>query len=582
MLKTLRNALAVPFTAAGAYVAAVFSGIVDKELTTPEGLSCFVQDETARLFGETPPAPEHGVRVLVARLETDEDGRQTRHVSDSLRDAEGFEVQELCRTLSLGQGRDMSAAMKDAQDKGRRWLQDRNASILVWGQVEQEDKSVRLRLLSRDSESNDRFLALNDDLTLPKDFAPSLAVTLSASALAQALELSQGAGAGADARGSQYVADRLAPVVPKLRELAKTTASLPADQAQSLRDVYLSSLSTMWSQTGDIAYAQEAFAFSESELARLPAEDRQGRATAQYWHARALHMLGARLGEDAMIEGAIAEYRSVLTLWTRESAALDWAQAQTGLASALRASGQRKNDDKLLEEALSTYGAALEEFTRAKAPLNWARTKNSIGSTLRALGEQRQDPALLEQAIESHRAALQEATRKKAPLNWATTQSSLATALASLGDMRQDPALLQQAIAGYSNALLERRRDRQPSTWAGTQGRLADALLALGTLQGRETEIEQAIGAYRLGLEVYTQQKEPSQYADFQTRLGHALASLAAQRGDQALYGEAITAYESALSVYETGAAPEGVTALRSSLEAAQAKLAALKAAGNT
>jgi hypothetical protein len=579
MLKTLRNVVAIPFTAAGAYIAAVLSGFVDNEFTTPEGLSCFVQDEATRLFTETPPPPETGVRVLVARLETDTDGRQTRHVTDSLRDAQGLEVQELCRTLSLGQGRDISAAMKDAQDKGRHWLQARNASILVWGQVEQEDKSVRLRLLSRDSETNDRFLALNDDLTLPKDFAPSLAVTLSASTLTQASDLSQGT--GADARGGQYVADQLTPLVPKLRELSKSIASLSAGQAQSLRDVYLSALSTLWSQTGDIAYAQEAFAFSESELARLPAEDSQGRATSQYWHARALQMLGARLNEEAMIDGAIDEYRSVLTLWTRQRAPLDWAQAQTGLASALRASGQRHKDDKLLEEALSTYNEALEEFTRAKAPLNWARTKNSIGSTLRALGEQRQDPTLLEQAIAAHREALREATRKKAPLNWAATESSLASALASLGEMRKDPAPYQQAIEAYDNALLERTRDRQPSSWARTEGRRGDALLALGTLKDSDPDIEQAIGAYRQGLQVFTQADAPSQYADFQTRLGRALGALAARRGDQALYGDAIAAYESALAAYDAGAS-EQAAAVRSSLEDTQAKLAALKGAGNT
>lgn len=575
MLKSLRNLLAIPFTAAGAYAAALFSGVVDQDLASPEALSCFVQDESERLFSGPPPPPEQGIRVLIARLETDSDGRQTRHVADSLRDAPGLEVQELCRALGLDHNVDSSVAMKKARETGRKWLRARNASLLVWGQVEQEDKSVRLRLLSLDSESNDRFLALNDDLTLPKDFAPSLAVTLSASALGQASELTQAT--GADAGGSKYVADQLAPLVPKLRELAKSVATLPAGQAQSLRDVYLSTLSTLWSQTGDIAYAQEAFVFSESELARLPAEDWQGRATAQYWHARALQQLGLRLGDDAMIEGAIAEYRGVLTHWTRETAPLDWAQAQTGLASALRMSGQRHNDDKRLEEALSTYGAALEEFTRENAPLNWARTKNSIGSTLRALGEERHDAALLEQAIEAHRAALLEATRKKAPLNWASTQASLASALAALGEERQDTALVQEAVDAYGEALKERTRARMPVGWAFTQARLGDALYALGTLKESDEAIEQAAVAYRNSLQVLTQEAMPLQFADLQRRLGRALAELGARHADQARYGEAIAAYETALAVYDETATTEQAGAARDAIATTQEKLAALQ-----
>lgn len=580
MLKTIRNVVLVPFTAAGTYIAAVFSGVIDEDVATPEGFSCFVHDEWALRMSDPPPPPETGIRVLVARLEMDSDGRQTRHVADSLRAAPGFEVQELCRGLALGHGRDTSVAMKAAREQGRRWLIARNGAILVWGQVEQEDKSVRLRLLTRDSESNDRFLTLDDDLTLPEDFAPSLAVTLYASALSQAAELGQST--AAESRGSQFVADRLGPIIPALRELSKSIATLPNGQAQSLRDVYLSTLSTMWSQTGDIAFAQEAFAFSEAELARLTEDDHQGRATAQYWHARALQLLGSRVGSDAMIEGAIAEYRSATSLWTRERASLSWAQAQSGVASALRVLGQRRDDPSLIEEALRTYDSVLEEFTREKTPLNWARTKNSIGATLRALGETRGDGALLEQAIAAHRAALEEATRKKAPLLWAFTQSSLATALSALGSLRKDPALLQDAIAAYGEALKERRRDQLPIGWARTQVRLGDAHRALGSLQQSEQELERAIAAYRSGLEVLTEEAMPIQFAEAQSGTGQALAELAAMRADQALYSEAIEALGAALAVYEKSAVTGEAAALQSELEAAQKSLAALRHGGSS
>ncbi len=534
----------------GTYFGATFAGVVNApDLADPKQLACIVKDEAQWLAGKQEPASTSGVRVLVARLDLDDDyGRQTRHVVDSLRKTPGFEVRQLCRTLALSHTGDSTEEMKRAAETGRKWLHTQNAAILVWGQVE-ADKAVSLRILTPDSEQADRFLTLDDDLKLPKDFNSSLSVTLAASVLSQTLALTQGDGQGTDT--GRRVSGELLPMLPQLRALAENADTLGANQGKNAREAYLSALVTLTGQTGDLQYAEEARTYADAALPQIPAGAKVDRATTSFWRARAINLIASRNGDIALMQEAAQSYRNLTSEWTREKSPREWARAQNYYGSALRRLGQWQGDDALIEEAIAAHKVALASCPREKMPLDWSRTQNSLGQAYRALGEKKNDATLLQASVTAFESALLDRKRAQVPLNWASAQSSLGTALTSLGEIQKDPLLLGRAVTAYQSALEVRTRKDLPLSWATTQDSLAGALLVQGRLANDDSKIDQAVTAYRGALEVRTSEKAPVAFADTQSHLSEALGELAGRRHDVDLYGQAIDSLSAAITIYD-------------------------------
>ena len=59
---------------------------------------------------------------------------------------------------------------------------------------------------------------------------------------------------------------------------------------------------------------------------------------------------------------------------------------QNNLGNALQTLGKREGDTALLEQAVAAYRSVLEEYTRERMPLQWAKTQNNLGGTLVELG----------------------------------------------------------------------------------------------------------------------------------------------------------------------------------------------------
>jgi tetratricopeptide (TPR) repeat protein len=72
---------------------------------------------------------------------------------------------------------------------------------------------------------------------------------------------------------------------------------------------------------------------------------------------------GSEFGENQALHDAIAAYRMVLDLASRERVPLDWAMTQNNLGTALWTLGQRESGTARLEEAVAAYNGALEIFS---------------------------------------------------------------------------------------------------------------------------------------------------------------------------------------------------------------------------
>ena len=132
-----------------------------------------------------PPDPSH-FTILVADLDGDTDGRQTGHVVRALEGQEGIRVIRDGRRLKIEEVGDRAANLAAAMERGRRWLSEKNAEVLIWGEATEANKVLHLRLLG-EGESGDGAAtgyALGDTYDLPENFGRDFSDVLVAGALA--------------------------------------------------------------------------------------------------------------------------------------------------------------------------------------------------------------------------------------------------------------------------------------------------------------------------------------------------------------------------------------------------------------
>jgi Tetratricopeptide repeat len=283
--------------------------------------------------------------ILVAQLEGDGDQSQTRHVLAELRNQFPQGADALVRvirypeTLAIGAG-DQGIALGAAEERGRRWLKETNADVLIWGEEGARDRVLRLRFLAPEGQGGAaKPYALNETLELPAGFGADLGTLVAVQAATAISPVYEPAG--------EALAALIAPIVAKLKPLAENPPASFADETR-----------------------------------------------AQLWHAYAdgERQLGEERGDNARLAAAIAFFKKALAVWTRDKVPLGWATMQNNLGIALSNLGERESGTARLEEAVAAYRAALLERTRDKVPLDWAMTQNNLGNALGSVGE-RQAPA---------------------------------------------------------------------------------------------------------------------------------------------------------------------------------------------
>jgi hypothetical protein len=311
--------------------------------------------------------------------------------------------------------------------------------------------------------------------------------------------------------------------------------------------------------------------------------------------ANALTDLGKLEGGQAgkaRLEEAVAAYRAVLEVRTRETMPSDCASTQNNLAIALKVLGQWEGGEAgkaRLEEAVAAYRAALEVYTCEAMPSDWAMTQNNMASALSDLGEWEGGEvgkALLEEAVAAYRAALEVRTREAMPTQWAMTQNNLAIALSDLGELEggeAGKARLEEAVAAYRAALEVYTREAMPSDWASTQNNMATALQALSEWEGGEAgkaRLEEVVAAHRAALEVRTREAMPSSWASTQNNLAAALSALGELEGGEAgkaLLEEAVAAHRAILEVRTREAMPSDWASTQNNLATALQDLGELE-----
>ena len=137
---------------------------------------------------ETRPRDGKKFTLLVAELEGDEDKKQTGHVIAELekqfqpRGEASLHIIPYPDVLSIGRG-ERGAALEAAEKKGRDWLTKKHGDVLIWGEVADKNKVLRLRFVTPRDGGAAKPYSLNEKLELPVDFGSDLGAVLAAQAV---------------------------------------------------------------------------------------------------------------------------------------------------------------------------------------------------------------------------------------------------------------------------------------------------------------------------------------------------------------------------------------------------------------
>lgn len=522
--------------AIAAFIGAYLTGLFDEVLPTPGELACRVREQ----FRE--PAPGSRFAILISDLAYDPEGRQTGHIAAALRGQPGIEVLRTCRVLQIDPYGLQSEAEAETLDQGREWLEERNADVLIWGEVVEANRTLRLWFLRQEGKLPQPRPYGLERTELPIDFHQELSTQLVAVALVSLAPI----------RGLMEadIVPLLKPVAEKLKHLmAHPPTGLSADHSAGLHNTFALAATVIGEFTGDKAWLEDAIVAYQAAL-KTWTRERKPVAWAMIHNnlGNAWRLLGERENDPARLEAAGRAYLQALQVFTLEQAPLQWASIQNNLGNIFMRFGH-------LEGAIEAYREALKAWTRDQVPLFWAGAQSNLGIALWRLGRREENMAHLKEAVNVFREALKEWTRDQVPLEWARTQVNLAKALQVLGERERDTARLKEAVAAYREALKEWTRDQVPSAWAGIQNNLGNILTTLGEQQRDAPYLEEAIEAYRQAMTVWTPEQGRFQWAGLQNNLGTTLAELGELTGDVAQIEAAAAAFRAAIEVFKT--APE-------------------------
>ena len=523
--------------------------LVDSYFSSPDDQFDACLSDHLRDTPRPAPGPFH---VFVTVPQGTDGLGQFRLIDQNLRAQFGEDVSSVVQVessdcLILQPASGLAAQIEEtASRRGQAVLEQTGADVVIWGEVKNTNKKLRLRFLTKGDAADNTFSVVEsaDDLLLEPDFGEDVGALIAAKTLTLTALT-------AEERGG-FLTPRMELALRITAPLVKAMpAGLDADARGAIQHAHGTVLLYLGDEKGDATLLEQAVDAYHAALTELT-QDRAplNWAGTQMNLGIALSILGARESGTERLEQAVEAYRDALTEYTQDRVPLQWAGTQMNLGIALLSLGEREAGTERLEQALEAFRDALTEWTQDRVPLRWAAAQMNLGIALLSLGERETGTERLELAVEAIRDALTEWTQDRVPLRWAAAQINLGNALQTLGRREAGTERLELAVEAYRAALKEQTRERVPLAWAMTQMNLGNALLALGAREEGTARLEEAVAAYRAALTEHRQDLVPLDWAMTQNGLGLALRILGRRETGTALLEQAVDAHRAALNEY--------------------------------
>lgn len=241
-------------------------------------------------FRDLPATTDSHFAVLIADLDGDSDGSQTRHVVRSIGATPGLEVLRVGRCLKIDDVGSVADNIAKAVRVGRKWLEEKNADVLIWGEVIEANRSLQLGILAshssevlslQGSESEDgTSYMLNSSCELPENFSADLSEVL-VGFVKVVLGRKEHAAV-------QDLKNLLLPTTHKLKHLIENPPNnLQRRNLSKIRTAYGTAMSVLGEQLGEAPLLQESVREFRLALDELDArsEQRQCAITQTIWGA---------------------------------------------------------------------------------------------------------------------------------------------------------------------------------------------------------------------------------------------------------------------------------------------------------
>ncbi len=389
--------------------------------------------------------------VAIANFDGPKGDEAGRILNDLLSDREFLKLIVLNKPLRLSGSGKLADRLVEATEKGRGWLSEVDADILLWGDTCSDEAgvgSVRCRFMARipDTEGRPGSFVAGDYLHLPLDLSPDLGGVICAALLAAATPSRAGP--------RRHPAEMLAAEVDRI--IAMITAPPPGlskDQIVSALVVIGSACATVWRLLGELKFLDHAVRAYQAALDGIsPDKDPLDWARTKNHIASVLEAIGESKSDIRFLEKSVEAYESAIMTLHRVTHANDWAMSHVRLGMAFYKIGAIGGRARNFQDSVTAFEAAHQVFTRAAMPGQWSEVMNHLGVAHMGLGEQVGGTKSLEQSLACFRAALEVRGREATPLLWAQTANNLGAVAFALSKRNSDKALMNEACSCFEGA----------------------------------------------------------------------------------------------------------------------------------
>lgn len=440
----------------------------------------FARDENEHTLGIEP------LRILVSPLTGDLQGLAARHIRDRLSGHSGVVISIADRPLTAP-GADHSEPLfvSMAVDLGRRWLKRERADLLIWGESVPAGASTGATRASWRL----RFLSLSTPIH-PQ------------SASFSALERLEVPALFGDAIGNLVFGAALAAVTVESADGLRARAAL-------FRPVL-----------------RAATRFAEGDMQGTVAEC----ATAQACYAGLLLLEGARIGDQRMLQRAVAVYQGALILSEDAFPLHERAMIGSHIADALSLITDLTHETRFAEKPVEYYRAALGMVRKEVFADEYAALHTRLGLSLHSLAQASGETIHLKEAADAFTTATSIWTITETPERWADIQNSIGSLLITMGRLTNQSTLFDKAVAVFTKIAAARSRAQAPAVWAAALANIGAALKEKGAAANDAAYLQQALEAFDQAVQVFTELDLESSAKVVEIQRGQVLTLLAAHR----------------------------------------------------
>lgn len=344
-----------------------------------------------------------------------------------------------------------------AEKEGREWLDDEDADLLIWGEMEELGTIARLHFLTSTGAPDGQpgTYGMADTLDLPVPLPDDAGAIVRAVTVAALLPVSKGS--------RRTLADRL---VAHLGDASSAVGKLPDDMPN---ECLVSVHNTLGNAFATSFRFGNKKAMSSAVQQYETADKLVDANTAPMMWAVVNTHLGLVLEAGVKVDrnpetllSAIKRYSGVAKTLSRDAHASDWALAHMRRAMAYYklASLQPAQAQMHLKSSASAFEEALTVYDRAQMPERWAEVMNHYGVAQMALGGHGKADAILQQSISTFRKVLEVRKRDTQPVLWAQTANNLGAACFALAKQTEEEHLLEEASYYFQGAVQVYRKVR--------------------------------------------------------------------------------------------------------------------------